>query len=187
MKKSFTFRFEWLEALKGASPEIRLEVYEATIQYATSGTLPELSPVAAMAMAFIKQDIDKRNRTSRTIAEPTKAENGEDTENTGDSQNEQAPETKKAEIPGPSKTLESPSEIPAEYRPKTPYDSPKVMYLLVSVEDNCVESLTPELKIVYDRNGKVTTFTGRSTRITLPPGYYAVGLPSSLQYIRIAG
>lgn len=181
MKKTFTFRLEWLEALKEFSPEIRLEVYEATVQYATDGTLPELSPVARMAMAFIKQDIDKRKKPSSKTAGPA---------SDGKNENSRSEDSTKSEptvIPGPSKTLESPSEIPPEYRPKTPKPNPDVVHLLVSVKENCVESMTPELKIVYDRNGKVTSFTGRTTRITLPPGYYAVGIPSRLQYIRVAG
>lgn len=182
MKKTFAFRLEWLEALKESAPEIRLEVYEATVQYATNGTLPELSPIARMAMAFIKHDIDKRKKPSiKTSAEPA------DNENTESPDSEQSAKNEAGLIPGPSKTLESPSEIPPEHRPKTPGANPEVAYLLVSVKDNCVESLTPELKIVYDRNGKVTSFTGRTTRITLPPGYYAVGIPKRLQYIRIAG
>lgn len=38
--------------------EVRLEVYEAVIRYAASGTLTELRPLAKMAFSFIKKDID---------------------------------------------------------------------------------------------------------------------------------
>lgn len=35
-------------------PEVRLEVYDAVIEYAESGTLSELRPLAKMAFSFIK-------------------------------------------------------------------------------------------------------------------------------------
>lgn len=38
--------------------EVRLEVYEAAIDYAASGTLSELKPLAKMAFSFIKKEID---------------------------------------------------------------------------------------------------------------------------------
>lgn len=42
----------------GYPPEIRLEVYDAVIEYASSGTVPELKPLAKMAFSFIKREID---------------------------------------------------------------------------------------------------------------------------------
>lgn len=39
-------------------PEVRLEVYDAVIEYAESGTLSELRPLAKMAFSFIKKQID---------------------------------------------------------------------------------------------------------------------------------
>ena len=39
-------------------PEVRLEVYDAVIEYAGSGTLSELRPLAKMAFSFIKKEID---------------------------------------------------------------------------------------------------------------------------------
>lgn len=43
------------------SPEVRLEVYDAVIRYAASGTLSELKPLAQMAFSFIKKQIDSNN------------------------------------------------------------------------------------------------------------------------------
>ena len=57
-KNSFIFRLQWAEALSGCDAEVRLEVYDAIIRYAQSGTLSELKPIAGMAFNFIKQDMD---------------------------------------------------------------------------------------------------------------------------------
>lgn len=39
-------------------PEVRLEVYDAIIEYVASGKLSELKPLAKMAFSFIKKEID---------------------------------------------------------------------------------------------------------------------------------
>lgn len=57
-KKSFIFYASWKEVLKEYPAEVRLEVYDAVIEYAISGTLSELKPLAKMAFAFIQRDID---------------------------------------------------------------------------------------------------------------------------------
>lgn len=57
-KDSFVFRISWQEVLMDYPPEVRLEVYDAIIAYAASGTLTELKPLAKMAFSFIKRDID---------------------------------------------------------------------------------------------------------------------------------
>lgn len=57
--KSFVFFTEWSEVLKDYPAEVRLEVYDAIIEYATSGTLPELKPLAKMAFSFMKNKIDE--------------------------------------------------------------------------------------------------------------------------------
>lgn len=62
MKKStFIFHTEWQEVLTDCSPEVRLEVYDAIIEYAKSGTLSDLKPVAKIAFSFIKKMIDEDN------------------------------------------------------------------------------------------------------------------------------
>lgn len=60
-KKHFLFNFEWAEVLSEYSAEVRLEVYDAIIWYAQSGTLSELKPQAKMAFSFIKKEIDYNN------------------------------------------------------------------------------------------------------------------------------
>lgn len=59
VKDSFIFYKEWYDALRDLTGEVRLEVYEAAIMYATEGKLPELKPMANLAFKFIKSDIDR--------------------------------------------------------------------------------------------------------------------------------
>ena len=78
-KESFVFRGEWKEALSGLPGAVRLEVYEAIIEYGTSGTLPALKPMSMLAFNFMKTAIDrdkerydeqtrKRSEAARTAA-----------------------------------------------------------------------------------------------------------------------
>lgn len=60
-RKSFVFYIEWQEVLMEYPSEVRLEVYDAIIRYAASGTLSELKPLAKMAFSFIKKQIDSNN------------------------------------------------------------------------------------------------------------------------------
>ena len=57
-KKSFIFNVVWQEILLGYPSEVRLEVYDAIIEYVASGTILELKPMAKMAFSFIKKEID---------------------------------------------------------------------------------------------------------------------------------
>lgn len=57
-KKSFVFNTEWQEVLLQHPAEVRLEVYDAIIEYVASGTLSELKPMAKIAFSFIKREID---------------------------------------------------------------------------------------------------------------------------------
>lgn len=59
MRDSMIFYKEWKDAIEGLPNEVRLEIYDATIEYGTSGKLPELKPMAAMAFRFIKSQIDR--------------------------------------------------------------------------------------------------------------------------------
>lgn len=61
-KDTFVFRVAWQEVLLGYPPEVRLEVYDAIVQYVASGTPPQLKPLASMAFSFIRRDIDADNR-----------------------------------------------------------------------------------------------------------------------------
>lgn len=62
INRSFIFNTAWQEVLMDYPPEVRLEVYDAIITYAASGTLPELKPLAKMAFSFIKKEMDCNNR-----------------------------------------------------------------------------------------------------------------------------
>lgn len=72
--KSFVFNLEWFEVLKEYPSEVRLEVYEAAMEYAASGTLPELKPIAKMAFSFIKKEMDyNRERYDAVVAKRAEA------------------------------------------------------------------------------------------------------------------
>lgn len=58
-KDSFTFNLKWCNALLSQPNEVRLEVYDAIMNYALSGETAELSPIASMAFSFIKEEMDK--------------------------------------------------------------------------------------------------------------------------------
>lgn len=68
----FIFDTDWMESLRDCSAEVRLEVYEAVIRYAASGTLSDLKPIAKMAFNFIKVQIDSF-KESEMIANNLKA------------------------------------------------------------------------------------------------------------------
>lgn len=60
--KNFTFALKWHEILKSYSEEIRKEVYFAAIEYAATGKIPDIQPLARMAFDFIKYEIDEKMR-----------------------------------------------------------------------------------------------------------------------------
>lgn len=73
-KKSFVFNVAWYEVLKDFEPEVRLEVYDAIIEYVASGKLSELKPLSKMAFSFIKKEIDYNNdRYQETVAKRSEA------------------------------------------------------------------------------------------------------------------
>ena len=73
-KETFVFRIAWQEVLKDYPSEVRLEVYDAMIEYVASGTLPQLKPLANMAFSFIKRDIDADDaRYAETVAKRAEA------------------------------------------------------------------------------------------------------------------
>ena len=59
-KSGFTFLFSWAEIVGGLPAEVRLELYDAIIKYARTGTVSELKPMARLAFGFIRKDIDDR-------------------------------------------------------------------------------------------------------------------------------
>ena len=59
-KDSFVFHKEWKDAIKELPDNVRLEVYEAVIEYGTSGTVRDnLSPMAELAFNFAKARLDR--------------------------------------------------------------------------------------------------------------------------------
>lgn len=73
-RKSFVFYKEWMEAISDLPDDIRLEIYESIIVYATTGNFQGLKPMAKVAFNFIKTSLDRdaerymsmteRNRTN---------------------------------------------------------------------------------------------------------------------------
>lgn len=59
-KDNFLFNCSWRAAVRDLAPELRLEIYEAVMDYAQSGVVPEMSDVATVAFSFIRQDIDRQ-------------------------------------------------------------------------------------------------------------------------------
>ena len=58
-RPSFVFYKDWMEAIRDLPDEIRLEIYESIIMYATLGKLPVLKPMANIAFNFIKTTVDR--------------------------------------------------------------------------------------------------------------------------------
>lgn len=69
MKASMIFYASWKEALQGQPDSVRLEVYEAAIDFAMSGEEPALSGSAALAFSFIRQDIIRDREKYNSICE----------------------------------------------------------------------------------------------------------------------
>lgn len=59
MRDSFLFYKEWKDAIADLPNDVRLEIYEAIIEYGVSGKLPMLKPIANVAFNFIKTGIDR--------------------------------------------------------------------------------------------------------------------------------
>lgn len=88
-RKNFSFRYEWQQAIADLDPEIRLEVYEQTINYAATGKLNFTSGIAALAFErHILPDFERRakaaeyrrKRKERLQAEAAISENSESSE-----------------------------------------------------------------------------------------------------------
>lgn len=61
-RDSFVFYRTWRDALKKLPDELRLQAYDATIDYALDNEITELPPLVAYALEFIKPSLD-RDRT----------------------------------------------------------------------------------------------------------------------------
>lgn len=69
MKDSFIFYKEWRDAIADLPNDVRLEIYEAIIEYGTSGKLPALKPIANVAFNFIKAGIDRNAEKYNDVIE----------------------------------------------------------------------------------------------------------------------
>lgn len=58
-RNSFVFYKDWRDAIKDLPNDIRLEIYDSIAEYAFSGEIPTLKPMASIAFNFIKGDLDR--------------------------------------------------------------------------------------------------------------------------------
>ena len=58
-KDTFVFRKESKDAISGLPDEVRLEIYEAIIEYGTTGKSSDLKPMAMLAFNFAKATLDR--------------------------------------------------------------------------------------------------------------------------------
>lgn len=134
-KQTFIFNVKWRDALAGYTPDVRLEVYEAVINYAATGVQPsDLQPLSRMAFDFIKQDIDgyketyaatlaKRRAAGRAGGRPKKREAKEEqpTPPVEEPKQEQVEEPAPVETPAPPENQDPVADTPAEpAKVKTP-------------------------------------------------------------------
>lgn len=72
----FVFQTAWREILMTYPDSVRLEVYDAVMDYAATGEVPELKPLARMAFSFIKADIDRREAAQKELLDALYADAG---------------------------------------------------------------------------------------------------------------
>ena len=60
--KNFTFAGKWHEVLKSYPEEVQKEVYRAAVEYAFTGEIVDMQPLARMAFDFIRYEIDEKAR-----------------------------------------------------------------------------------------------------------------------------
>ena len=72
-RNSFIFYKGQREAIKDLPDDVRLEIYESIIEYATTGNLRGLKPMANIAFNFIKIDIDRDTEKYMSIVERNKS------------------------------------------------------------------------------------------------------------------
>lgn len=58
-KKSFVFYKDWRDATKNLPDDVRLELYDCIMEYAFTGKVEGLKPMASIAFSFIKPRIDR--------------------------------------------------------------------------------------------------------------------------------
>ena len=72
-KNTFVYNVEWYVILADFPKEVRTDVYEAINIYAMSGVIVELEPVAKMAFAFIRREMDYNNEKYAATVEKRRA------------------------------------------------------------------------------------------------------------------
>lgn len=63
-REKFVFHKSWADAIKDLPKDIKLEVYEAIIEYGLTGTERDLKPMVKLAFGFVKTNIDKDRQIS---------------------------------------------------------------------------------------------------------------------------
>lgn len=74
-RDSFIFYAKWAESIRKLPPDIRLDIYESVIEYATSGNIRKSKAMARLAFDFIKADLDRDYEKYISVIERNK-ENG---------------------------------------------------------------------------------------------------------------
>ena len=68
-RDSFIFYRDWKDALRKLSPKLRLEAYDAILDYALDGNASKVSELVSFAMDFIKPRIDHDRQRYLNICE----------------------------------------------------------------------------------------------------------------------
>lgn len=70
------FYKDWMDAIRDLPDDVRLDIYEAVIEYATTGNIKGLKPMANIAFNFIKTTIDRDMETYRSVVERNRINGG---------------------------------------------------------------------------------------------------------------
>lgn len=74
-KRTFAFHLDWVEVMKSCPKDVRCEVYDAIMEYALTGDVPQMGPEAQIAFAFVKKDMENDQARSAARCEKNR-ENG---------------------------------------------------------------------------------------------------------------
>lgn len=127
-RNSFIFYKGWREAIKDLPDDVRLEIYESIIEYATTGNLQGLKPMANIAFNFIKIDIDRDTEKYRSIVERNKNNGSKGGRPKSENPNKPKEPTKPSGLSGnPQKTKKADNDngYDDEYVDDNDYDSKK--------------------------------------------------------------
>lgn len=72
-RRTFVFNLEWWDIIRDFPAEVRLEVYDSIMEYASSGTFSELKQRADTAMRFITREMDRNAQKYQEVTERRKA------------------------------------------------------------------------------------------------------------------